>query len=164
MLLAGSLMFESLLCRCLICKCHGAALPILATDVLDVDPKKTALTVRDFQLYCYYGGMIHAGSLCKFWCLYRSDVTGVQCSTAKEDVGLSKDSFFNCTEDLAVFTLVRDAAVWRGAGAFPVRPDGPHHGAQCHHDGCLPQIYPGLPHTYRCCTLLLHRLRASPST
>ena len=43
-------------------RCYSAALPILARDVLDVDPKSTALTARDYQLYCLYGGMIHTGT------------------------------------------------------------------------------------------------------
>jgi hypothetical protein len=47
--------------RCMLSRCYNAALPILARDVLDVDPRSTALTAKDFQLYCYYGGMIHTG-------------------------------------------------------------------------------------------------------
>jgi len=30
--------------------------------VLEVDPARTASTARDFLLYCYYGGMVHAGA------------------------------------------------------------------------------------------------------
>ena len=29
--------------------------------MLDVNPKKTAMTPKDLLLYCYYGGMIHIG-------------------------------------------------------------------------------------------------------
>ncbi|GBG42279.1 hypothetical protein CBR_g75710, partial [Chara braunii] len=46
---------------CLLSKCYNAALPILDTDIFEVDPKKTALTPRDFLLYCYYGGTVYIG-------------------------------------------------------------------------------------------------------
>ena len=49
--------------RCIVSKCYSAALPALDQEFDDVDPKKTAMTARDFQLFCYYGGMIHTGKL-----------------------------------------------------------------------------------------------------
>lgn len=39
----------------------AAAVPVLESEVYDVDPAKTGMTPRDFLLYCYYGGLIHIG-------------------------------------------------------------------------------------------------------
>lgn len=46
---------------CLLAKCYSSALPVLDEDIFEVEPKKTALQLRDFLLYCYYGGMIYLG-------------------------------------------------------------------------------------------------------
>jgi len=46
---------------CLLSKCYAAAVPLLASDLLQVDPAKTALTATDFLLYCYYGAMVCIG-------------------------------------------------------------------------------------------------------
>jgi hypothetical protein len=35
--------------------------PLLAGDLLQVDPAKTTLTPTDFLLYCYYGAMVCIG-------------------------------------------------------------------------------------------------------
>jgi hypothetical protein len=48
--------------RCILSKCYSAALPVLEAEVYEVDPSKTAMTVTDFLLCCYYGGMIHTGA------------------------------------------------------------------------------------------------------
>lgn len=45
----------------MLAKCFRAALPALSQEALEIDPKRTALTARDFQLYCYYGGMVLTG-------------------------------------------------------------------------------------------------------
>ena len=54
----------------MLAKCFSAALPALSREALEIDPRKTALTARDFQLYCYYGGMIFTGgaSSHRRWC------------------------------------------------------------------------------------------------
>lgn len=50
-------------CSCLLAKMPSAAVPVLEVEVFDVDPAKTGMTPRDFLLYCYYGGLIHIGTL-----------------------------------------------------------------------------------------------------
>ena len=45
----------------MLAKCFSAALPALSREALEIDPRRTALTARDFQLYCYYGGMVFTG-------------------------------------------------------------------------------------------------------
>lgn len=42
---------------------YSAPLPVLADEVTNVDPSQTAMTARDFLLYCYYGGMVFIGAL-----------------------------------------------------------------------------------------------------
>ncbi|KAG1678888.1 hypothetical protein FOA52_003556 [Chlamydomonas sp. UWO 241] len=46
---------------CILSKMYSAAAEVLADDVYDVDPPKTAITPTDFFLYCYYGGLAAAG-------------------------------------------------------------------------------------------------------
>lgn len=48
-------------CRCALSKCYSAALPVLELEVDDVDPKKTAMTAKDYLLFGYYGGLVHTG-------------------------------------------------------------------------------------------------------
>jgi hypothetical protein len=47
--------------RCVLSKCYSAALPVLDQEVDDVDPKKTAMTAKDFLLFGYYGGLVYTG-------------------------------------------------------------------------------------------------------
>ncbi len=47
--------------RCVLSKFYSAALPILDQEVDDVDPKKTAMTAKDFLLFGYYGGLVYTG-------------------------------------------------------------------------------------------------------
>lgn len=49
------------MCRCLLAKCYSAAGPLLAAELTEVDPSKTSTGPTDFQLYCYYGGMLATG-------------------------------------------------------------------------------------------------------
>ncbi|CAL8463099.1 g2633 [Coccomyxa elongata] len=50
------------LCQvCVLSKCYSAALPVLDLEVDDVDPKKTAMTAKDFLLFGYYGGLVYTG-------------------------------------------------------------------------------------------------------
>lgn len=49
------------LARCLLAKTNNAAAELLAEDVYEVEPSKTAMTPTDFFLYCLYGGMLAAG-------------------------------------------------------------------------------------------------------
>eukprot|EP00878_Enallax_costatus_P021594 GHUV01022876.1.p1 GENE.GHUV01022876.1~~GHUV01022876.1.p1 ORF type:complete len:400 (+),score=112.84 GHUV01022876.1:202-1401(+) len=46
---------------CLVAKCYNAASPLLNLELTEVDPSKTAMGPTDFQLYCYYGGMLATG-------------------------------------------------------------------------------------------------------
>jgi COP9 signalosome complex subunit 3 len=46
---------------CLLSKFYGLALPLVEQTLGIVDPKLTGLKVKDFLLYCYYGGMVLVG-------------------------------------------------------------------------------------------------------
>lgn len=52
---------HAMLFQCaLLGKCPNAALAVLSRRVFEVVPSATALTTKDFLLYCYYGGMCFA--------------------------------------------------------------------------------------------------------
>lgn len=46
---------------CLLAKHYNAALPILDTEVFDVNPEATSVSPKDMLLYYYYGGLIYTG-------------------------------------------------------------------------------------------------------
>ncbi|KAJ9524668.1 hypothetical protein QJQ45_024253 [Haematococcus lacustris] len=46
---------------CLLAKNYKAAAPLLAEDILDVDPARTSCTPTDLYLYSYYGSMLCMG-------------------------------------------------------------------------------------------------------
>ncbi|GAX80393.1 hypothetical protein CEUSTIGMA_g7832.t1 [Chlamydomonas eustigma] len=47
---------------CLLSKVYNAAHEVLLDDIFDVDPHTTCMTPTDLFSYCYYGGMLAAGS------------------------------------------------------------------------------------------------------
>jgi len=47
---------------CLLSKVYNAAQEVLHDDIFHVDPHNTCMTPTDLFLYCYYGGMLAAGS------------------------------------------------------------------------------------------------------
>eukprot|EP00955_Chlamydomonas_euryale_P047523 353707-Chlamydomonas_euryale.AAC.5 len=46
---------------CILAKIYNGAADVIADDIYDVDPQRTATTPTDFYLYCYYGGIVAAG-------------------------------------------------------------------------------------------------------
>ena len=48
---------------CLLSKIYNAAAEVVEADMFEVDPTRTGVTVTDFFLYCYLGGMISIGAV-----------------------------------------------------------------------------------------------------
>ena len=54
---------DSVSCSCLQAKHYNAAASVLEQTIYDVEPAKTSMKPIDLLLYCYYGGMIHIGTI-----------------------------------------------------------------------------------------------------
>lgn len=57
------MLIDSVRCSCLQAKHYNAAASVLEQTIYDVEPAKTSMKPTDLLLYCYYGGMIHIGTI-----------------------------------------------------------------------------------------------------
>jgi COP9 signalosome complex subunit 3 len=52
----------------LLAKTYNAGAHLIATDLTDIDPARTAVKATDVLLFCYYGGMLATGK-CGIACI-----------------------------------------------------------------------------------------------
>lgn len=134
--------------RCILSKCYSAALPVLDQDVDDVDPKRTAMTARDFLLYAYYGGLIYTGQDTTSW------EEGIRHSF-KLSAKLMSSMVDVCD------VVDRPQGLQQSAEDVSVCPHGSDNGGECNHDDRPQEICAGLAHTHWCVHNALHRPRST---